>query len=87
MMRVIFRGEEKRQRAKLEKEASLVHSEALNYLDELQEMNASIDPDEKLLQEIFQKEEEEVMALLASLEETQQEDAEMDDVVMSDIEV
>ena len=86
-MRVIFRGEEKRQRAKLEKESSLVHSEALNHLDEAQETNVEVDHDERLLQELLRKEEEEVMALLASLEETEQMDAEMEDVVMSDVEV
>jgi hypothetical protein len=81
MMRVIFRGEEKRRLARMEKEASLVHRETLDHLDETEE---DVDPDEALLEELLRKEEEEVLALLAAREEP---DTEMEDVIMSDIDI
>jgi len=86
-MRVIFRGEEKRQRAKMEKEANRIHSEALGRLDEAEEMEAIIDADEKLLEDLLRKEEEEVMTLLAAVNGTDTEDEEMEDIDMSDVEV
>ena len=86
-MRVIFRGEEKRQRAKMEKEANRIHSEALGRLDEAEEMEAVIDADEKLLEDLLRKEEEEVMTLLAAVNGTDTEDEEMEDIDMNDVEV
>ena len=86
-MRVIFRGEEKRQKAKMEKEASRIHSHALSRLDEAEEMEGVINADEKLLEEILRKEEEEVMALLVAVNGTDPAGEEMQDIDMSDIEV
>jgi hypothetical protein len=86
-MRVLFRGEEKRRQARMEKEASLIHRENLNHLDESEEGQTMTDPDEELLEELLRKEEEEVLALLAVREELGVNDMEMKDVIMSDIDV
>ena len=86
-MRVIFRGEEKRRQARMQKEASLVHRETLDHLDESEERETKVDPNESLLEELLRKEEEEVLALLAAMEEANQGDAGMEDMVMDDIEV
>ena len=83
-MRVIFRGEEKRRQARMEKEATLIHRETMNHLDEVEE---EVDPDEELLEELLRKEEEELMALLAAREQAENETLEMEDVVMSDCEI
>ena len=71
----------------MEKEASLIHRETLNHLDESEEGQAMTDPDEELLEELLRKEEEEVLALLAAREELGVNDMEMKDVIMSDIDV
>jgi|SRR5271170_6456769 hypothetical protein len=83
-MRVIFRGEEKRRRARMEKEANLIHRETLDHLDEVE---GEDDPDEELLEELLRKEEEEVMMLLAAREQAENEMEAMEDVVMSDFEI
>jgi hypothetical protein len=83
-MRVIFRGEEKRRRARMEKEASLIHSETLQDMED--EEQVPVDADEVLLEELLRKEEEEVLALLASFDDAQKEDVEMADVDMKDVE-
>jgi hypothetical protein len=75
-MRVIFRGEEKRRLARMEREASLIHRETLERVEEMQEGE-----DEVLLEELLRKEEEEVLALLALMEEGEG----MDDEIMEDI--
>jgi hypothetical protein len=85
MMRVIFRGEEKRRQARLEKEATLIHRETLNHLDESEE--GKTDRDEALLEELLRKEEEEILALLTVREESEPQATEMEDVLMSDIEI
>lgn len=79
--------EEKRRQARMEKEASLVHRETLNHLDEPEEGQPLTDPDEALLEELLRKEEEEVLALLAAREELGVNDMEMEDVTMSDIDI
>ena len=86
-MRVLFRGEEKRRQARMEKEASLIHRETLNQLDESEEGQTMTDPDEELLEELLRKEEEEVLALLAAREEVGENDMEMEDVIMNDIDI
>ena len=84
-MRVIFRGEEKRWRANLEKEARLIHRETSD-IDEVEENDKSADVDEKLLEELLRKEEDEVLALLEAKEKADaEEDVEMEDVTSSDI--
>jgi len=88
MMRVIFRGEEKRWRTKLEKEASLIHREAMSDIDDVEEKDKSVDMDEKLLEELLRTEEQEVLALLDAMEKADAEaDAEMEDVTTSDIDL
>lgn len=84
MMGVVFRGEEKRRQARMEKEATVIHRETMDHLDEVEE---EVDPDEALLEELLRKEEEEVLALLAARDQAENEMLEMEDVVMSDIEV
>jgi tRNA U34 5-carboxymethylaminomethyl modifying enzyme MnmG/GidA len=84
MMRVIFRGEEKRRLARMEKEATLIHRETMDHFDEVEE---EVDPDEELLEELLRTEEEELMALLAAREQAENETLEMEDVVMSDCEI
>jgi len=84
MMRVIFRGEEKRRLARMEKEATLIHRETMDHFDEGEE---EVDPDEELLEELLRTEEEELMALLAAREQAENETLEMEDVVMSDCEI
>jgi hypothetical protein len=84
MMRVIFRGEEKRRQARMEKEANLIHRETMDHLDEVEE---EVDPDEELLEELLRTEEEELMTLLAAREQVENETLEMEDVVMSDCEI
>ena len=84
MMRVIFRGEEKRRQARMEKEATLIHRETMDHLDEVEE---EVDPDEELLEELLRTEEEELMALLAAREQAENDTLEMEDVVMSDCEI
>ena len=87
-MRVIFRGEEKRWRTKLEKEASLIHREAMSDIDDVEEKDKSVDMDEKLLEELLRTEEQEVLALLDAMEKADAEaDAEMEDVTTSDIDL
>ena len=83
-MGVIFRGEEKRRLARMEKEATLIHRETLDHFDEVED---GVDPDEVLLEELLRKEEEEVLALLAAKEQAENEMLDMEDVVMSDVEV
>jgi hypothetical protein len=68
----------------MEKEASLIHRETLNHLDEPEEGQTMTDPDEELLEELLRKEEEEVLALLAAREELGLENMEIGDVIMSD---
>jgi len=68
----------------MEKEATLIHRETLDHLDEVEE---EVDPEEELLDELLRKEEEEVMALLAAREQAENEMLEMEDVVMSDCEI
>jgi ATP/maltotriose-dependent transcriptional regulator MalT len=76
-MRVIFQGEEKRHRARMEKEASRIHRETLDHLDESEEGD-EFNPDEALLEEILRQEEAEILALLAAREENQDIDEDMD---------
>lgn len=83
-MRVIFRGEEKRRIANMEKEASRIHRETLEHLEETEN---DINPDEALLEELLRKEEEEVLALLAAREEPDQNATEMEDIIMSDMDI
>ena len=73
----------------MEKEASLIYRETLNHLDESEGASEETDPDAELLEELLRKEEEEVLALLAAREEYEEliTDTDMEDVVMSDIEV
>ena len=68
----------------MEKEATVIHRETMDHLDEVEE---EVDPDEALLEELLRKEEEEVLALLAARDQAENEMLEMEDVVMSDIEV
>jgi aminoglycoside phosphotransferase len=87
-MRVIFRGEEKRRQARMEREASLIHRETLNHLDESDDVEEEGASEEALLEELIQREEEEIFALLAAREEAEEgtvADHGMEDVVMSDI--
>jgi hypothetical protein len=84
MMGVIFRGEEKRRIARMEKEASLIHRETLHHIEEAEE---DVDPNEALLEELLRKEEEEILALLAAREELDKRASEMEDVIMSDIDI
>jgi len=86
-MRVLFRGEEKRRQARMEKEASLIHRETLNHLDDSETRDTEIDPDAELLEDLLRKEEEEVLALLAAREESEEMMIDMEDVIMSDIEI
>jgi hypothetical protein len=81
-MRVIFRGEDKRHYAQMEEEASLIHQGALNHLLESEAANTEIDPDQTLLEELLRKEKEEILALLALMEES-----DMKDVIMSENDV
>ena len=71
----------------MEKEASLIHRETLNHLDESLERQKPTDPDEELLEELLRKEEEEILALLAAREEPGVNDMEMEDIIMSDIDI
>lgn len=71
----------------MEKEASLIHRETLNRLDESEEGQTMTDRDEELLEELLRKEEEEVLALLAAREELGLDDTEIEDVIMSDIDI
>ena len=73
----------------MEKEAGVIHRETLSHLDESEGVGEEIDPDAELLEELLRKEEEEVLALLAAREEYEEliTDTDMEDVVMSDIEV
>jgi hypothetical protein len=97
MMGVIFRGEEKRRLARMEREASLVHQKAIEHLDEAEDIGREIefDPDEALLEEVLRVEEEELAALLAAMEEEHQPKqqssheitGEMEDIEMSDIDL
>lgn len=89
-MRVIFRGEEKRRQARMEREASLIHRETLNHLDESEDVEGEGASEEALLEELIQREEEEIYALLAAREEAEERTVadhgmEDEDVVMSDI--
>jgi hypothetical protein len=84
-MRVNFRSEEKSRREKMETEATLVHSDAISRLDEGEEIDAGLNVDEYLLEELLRKEDEEMLALLATLEETKSDHGDVQDVVMSDI--
>jgi hypothetical protein len=96
MMGVIFRSEEKRWRARMEKEASLIHQEAMNHLDEPEEfeLENGVNPDEASLEELLRIEEEELLALLAARDEakvktmemTQDSTVDMEDITMTDIE-
>ena len=70
----------------MEKEASLIHRETLNHL-ESEEGQTMTDPDEELLEELLREEEEEVLALLAAREELGVNDVDMEDVIMSDIDI
>ena len=71
----------------MEKEASIIHSETLHHIDDSEDVQGQADRDDVLLEELLQKEEEEVMALLASLDETNTEDVEMEDLGMVDSEM
>ena len=80
----------------MEKEASLIHQEAIDHLDESEELERENgpDPDEALLEEVLRIEEEELFMLLAAREDsqelgeatTEESTAVMEDVEMSDIE-
>jgi hypothetical protein len=83
-MRVIFRGEEKRFQVLMEREASLIHREALDHVDEVEGDGESVS-DEALLEELIRQEEEEILALLAAREEMGEDMIEDEDIVMSDI--
>lgn len=83
-MRVIFRGEEKRFQVLMEREASLIHREALDHIDEVEGDGESVS-DEALLEELIRQEEEEVLALLAAREEMGEDMMVDEDIVMSDI--
>jgi hypothetical protein len=85
-MRVIFRGEEKRFQALMEREASLIHRETLDHIDEVEGDGEGVS-DEALLEELIRQEEEEVLALLAAREEIGQSITEDEDIVMSDIDM
>lgn len=57
-------------------------------IDDIEEKDKSVDVDEKLLEELLRKEEEEVLALLDAMEKADaDEDAEMEDVTTSDIDL
>ena len=71
----------------MEKEASLIHRDTLDSFDESEEGDAGTDPDEALLEELLRKEEEEVLALLAAMEDANREDEFMEDVMMDDINI
>ena len=83
-MKVIFRNEERRRQDRMEKEASLIHREIVIHFDESEEGAGVFDPEEALLDELLRKEEEEVMTLLATREESD-EMMDMEDVIMTDI--
>jgi hypothetical protein len=87
-MRVIFRGEERRRQARMEREASLIHRETMERFDESEEneiAGGEADADEVLLEELLRKEEQEVLALLASMEEGNLEEQGMEDDIMEDV--
>ena len=71
----------------MQKEATLVHSDAIAHLDEGEEIEAELNVDESLLEELLRKEEEEILALLATFEEPTNDDGDVQDVVMSDIDI
>ena len=73
-MRVIFRSEDKRWQAQMQREATLIHQETLNLFNESEDEDAEPRSDETLLEEILQNEHEELMALLATMEESQMAD-------------
>ena len=75
----------------MEKEASLIHFEVLNHLDELEETRNEVDIDEKLLEELLREEEEDIMAILATMDQKDAVedpvDEAMHDITMSDFDV
>ena len=85
-MRVIFRGEEKRRQASMEKEANRIHHEALDHIDENEEVMQEDNPDMTAFEEMMRKEEEEVLALLMA-KEVAELNSEMEDILMSDIDI
>jgi hypothetical protein len=96
-MGVIFRGEEKRWQARMEKEASLIHQEAMNHFDEsdMIEPENRVSPDEASLEELLRIEEEGILALLAARDEANMKTmemaqdistVEMEDITMTDTE-
>ena len=86
MMRMIFRGEETRRRARIEKEANMIHRETLDHIDETGEVMQEDNPELIAFEEMLRKEDDEILALLMAREEADIS-LEMDDVLMSDISI
>ena len=71
----------------MEREASAIHREAMDHIDESEEEREEKDADEVLLEALLRTEEEEMMALLAAREELEGiSEFDEEDVIMSDIE-
>ena len=70
----------------MEKEANMIHHEALDLIDETEEVMQGDNPDMTAFEEMMRKEEEEVLALLLAKEEAEM-NSEMEDILMSDIDV
>jgi hypothetical protein len=70
----------------LEKEANRIHHEALDHIDENEEVMQQDNPDMTAFEEMMRKEEEEVLALLMA-KEVAEINSEMEDILMSDIDI
>jgi len=70
----------------MEKEANRIHHEALDHIDENEEVMQQDNPDMTAFEEMMRKEEEEVLALLMA-KEVAELNSEMEDILMSDIDI
>lgn len=70
----------------MEKEANRIHHEALDRIDENEEVMQQDNPDMTAFEEMMRKEEEEVLALLMA-KEVAELNSEMEDILMSDIDI
>jgi len=70
----------------MEKEANRIHHEALDHIDENEEVMQEDNPDMTAFEEMMRKEEEEVLALLMA-KEVAEINSEMEDILMSDIDI
>lgn len=70
----------------MEKEANRIHHEALDHIDENEEVMQEDNPDMTAFEEMMRKEEEEVLALLMA-KEVAELNSEMEDILMSDIDI